>query len=184
MTHYKNISRLLILLVLSKLALNVLLYLDVVSGGVLLNFVPKAMMNYSFSYKGNMLILNEYPFDLTGKAIVVGVFMMLMGGQIVCWGNFVQFLKNCQKGAFFTLESLFFMKRVTQAYFVLALLKIPANTLLGLAVALQQAPGEREISVTVGTGTLEDIFVGFIFVLCGKMLFHGVQLKEEQDLTV
>lgn len=93
--------------------------------------------------------------------------------------------KNYSEGNIFSSANASSFRVIGILFFVDALVAIPLkDTLMTLATTMNNPPGERMISLSVGTTNLEALFTGLVIIVISLVMSEGSKLQTEQELVI
>lgn len=118
---------------------------------------------------------------------IVGFFSFFIESMPLMLGLiFLKYIfKNYEQGKIFDIQNAKNYKKIGQLFFLKAFITDPiSEVILTLAATLNNEPGKKMISITVGTPTFECLFCGFIILIISWVMKEAAQLQQEQELTV
>ncbi len=93
--------------------------------------------------------------------------------------------ENYQKNSIFTVFNAKHYTYLGYYFFIKAMITNPIEeAILTYAATFNNPPGQKLITISAGTPTLESLFYGSIIILIGWVMKEAAKLQEEQALTV
>lgn len=136
-------------------------------------------MGFSYSWESN----------ISSMPILSRCLGMIVDGVsygLIIWG-FVVLLKLLgyyRRGNVFSLETFSLFRQLSRIALIYTIYDFLNNMLMSLISTMYNAPGERMLSASIGSGDIQNIFIVACFFVITSLMYEGYKLKKEQDLTV
>lgn len=93
--------------------------------------------------------------------------------------------KNYQKREVFSVRNAILYRRLGVVFLLEGLLtKSLSETLMGLAITLNNPPGHRYLTVSFGTQNLTILFYGIIVIMISWVMLEASRLHDEQKFII
>ena len=93
--------------------------------------------------------------------------------------------KNYQKGEVFSVRNAILYRRLGVVFLLEGLLtKSLSETVMGLAITLNNPPGHRYLTVSFGTQNLTILFYGIIVIIISWVMLEASRLHDEQKFII
>jgi len=93
--------------------------------------------------------------------------------------------KNYQKSEVFSVTNAINYRRLGWLFLLKAIIIEPiSDTITTVAIALNNPPGQRYISLSFDNTNLDDLFFGALVIVISWVMLEASKLQEEQELTI
>jgi hypothetical protein len=112
---------------------------------------------------------------------VDGVSVFLLVWALFC---FIRILQGFQRGEIFAQHTLYLFAKMSRVVFAWALYDFFESIPLSLATTISHPVGHRVLGVSITSSNVINIFIVGCFLVISSIIYEGVRLKNEQDLTI
>lgn len=114
------------------------------------------------------------------------IFITMIPGVIFIFANKILIgLSNLyEAGEYFTSKNVLCFKKLGKIVIAWAFIDIIIRTLLTLVITLINPPGQRMLSIGIGSFQFSSLMIGAIIVLISNVMDEARIMKEEQEYTV
>lgn len=113
--------------------------------------------------------------------VLGGWLVLLVPMAVLLWG--VERLRRLFRlyacGAVFTSESARYLSGFARAVLLWALLQPLASAAAGAILTLGNAPGERALALSLGSGDLGAVAIGLVLLVIGRVMREASRLADE-----
>jgi len=143
---------------------------------------------FPLAYKAiGINIIREYDvsslsfWQIVSGFIVEGIASALLAYGFLLVIRLMSYIKNNQ---YFTLEIIKLLRCITQVSLIYVIYNVVCGMMLSAITSLHKGPGERIVSLSVGTQDLINILAFCFMFLMMTIIQKGYELKHEQELTI
>lgn len=123
--------------------------------------------------------------SLLSKSLGFAASLVGSAPYILCYYALHKLFANYSKGKIFINENLNIYKNLGRIIFINGLVCIPlSDSLMVLAATINNAAGQRTLTLGFGTPNIEAILSGFVVMVIAWVMSQANDLSHEQQLTV
>jgi len=124
--------------------------------------------------------------NLTWIQKILGFFInSILTSLLICGLILViQLMKRIQRNEYFSLNNISKLRMITKIALVYAIYTPICSSILSVILSLNNVPGERVITLTIGSAEILNILIFCFMFLIMTMFQRGYELKHEQELTI
>lgn len=127
-------------------------------------------------------ILHAVSWQNRGLALLVSLLPGAMS-MLVCW-NLVRLFSAYARGMLFTEMNALYIKRAGIWLVARQLFDPFYGALLSVILTLDNPPGQRMLTLGLGSTNLLGVLVGLLIILVAWIMQEGCRLQEENALTI
>jgi len=117
--------------------------------------------------------------------VLCAAIMMIPGVIIMLASKYlIELFRLYENNVFFSPNNVTYMEKLGKIVIIWAFMDIIVGTLLVLAISFNNPPGQRYLSIGVGSFQLSSLLIGYIIVLFSKIMDEARIINEEQQYTV
>lgn len=152
--------------------------------------VINAVFWFNMNHMPDLVLKRTIPFvvsfPLPFSALFLGflVTMLPIGASMIGIHYLKQLFGLYEREQFFQMGNVLCFKKIARVLIWLFLTGIVSNSLLSIALTLQNPPGHRLITIELSSNDLTVLLLGLILAVISWVMEEGRKLQEEQDLTV
>jgi uncharacterized membrane protein YidH (DUF202 family) len=121
---------------------------------------------------------------LFARALGILVDGIGVGLLIMVIFKFISIMRAFQRGETFSQHTMFLFTRMSRFIFVWAIYDFFKSIPLSLATTICNPAGHHVLAVSITSSNISNIFIVGCFLVISSIIYEGVRLKDEQDLTV
>lgn len=126
----------------------------------------------------------HFPLPAQGRLLGFIVSLIPLAVHILMFSTIIKLFTLYEKSVVFALENVRLYRRLGILFVVQCFSSVVYNTLLTGALTLSNPPGQRMLSVSIGTKELSDLLTGAVIILISMVMEEAHKLKTESDLTI
>lgn len=96
----------------------------------------------------------------------------------------VQLMNYIQNNEYFSQNTILLLKKISKLALIYAIYKPISSTILSVITTINNKPGERIISLTIGSDEIWNIMIFCFMFIIVTILQRGYEIKHEQELTI
>jgi hypothetical protein len=124
------------------------------------------------------------PLTLTDK--IMGIIISIPSTALIMFGLYlmISILKNYEQGQIFILKNAKFFRKLGITIILWKIVDIICSSLITLVTSLQNAVGERVLTISFGSNDFYTFVLGGAIILIGWVMTEAHNMHEEQALTI
>ncbi len=117
--------------------------------------------------------------------LICALIAMIPGGIIMLATKYLTGLFSLYENKiFFSAENINYIKKLGKLVIIWSFTDIFMNTLMILAISMNNPPGQRLLSIGVGTFQFSTLFIGSAIILISLVMDEARLINDEQQYTI
>jgi|LakMenEpi03Aug12_release.lakeMendotaPanAssembly.Ray.scaffolds.fasta_scaffold269776_2 hypothetical protein len=147
-------------------------------------FYDKFPQEVTVTLLPHFLNLTQININPTTKTLACIACMLQVAVILYALKQLLKLFKNYEQGEIFSFVNVTYYKKLGYSVFAWVITDKIVDVLISIILTYQNAVGQRQIAVRLGSADLIALAVGGLIILIAWIMNEGHKLNEEQALTI